>query len=414
MIRRAVVLMTVLSGCGVSESTVGETEQIATEASLGSGVQLVEAHPVIGTTQSGEWRPYVRPLQDLGYGVTLTSLARGLVSVDAPKSDSRVFIHFMSKASNEPDGAWKVVEARRIDTRRWEFATTPATIGAGFHYIPRFVHRFAIEHRTAQGSQWDNNGGQDYVVSGDDDGGWVPVWAGPSAVLRNNVVVEQATWDGAMLRGSVIVRNIGYGKRLNVIATTTAWATQHVGVASWVKQFSNSDLERWTFEVVAPATDTELVQFAVSLDRPDGVTEWDNNADRNYRLRLDGVDSPWALGPVRRPGRLVFEANNTVRLERAPAADGAFTLVYDPARLPKCRGTKYGRPAWGLVAFVGTNGQFTQTNFEQEDFTYPSGHLHTKVLFASGHDLATYFLNTDVSGCQAYDSNFGQNFVFRW
>jgi hypothetical protein len=415
------LLVVALTGCGVADSAWTEAEDGAAnaEAALSGPVRLVEAHAVIGTTRNGQWLPYVSPLQDLGYGPSLASLARGVVRVATASPDARVFIHTESHLSNEPRGAWKVLEASRVDAHRFEFATEPISLGGGFHYIPRFVHTFAVELRTAQGSQWDNNGGQDYVVSGDDDGGWVPVWAGPTAVLTGNLVVERAWWDGAMLRGTVVVRNVGYGKKVRVVASTSAWKGKVEAEASYVKTFSSSDLERWSFEVAAPVTDLEVVAFAASLERPDGRVEWDNNVGRDYSLRLDGVGSPWALGPVQRPGRIVFDgpANGwAARVDVAPPADGAFTLVYDPARLPQCRGVKYGLPAWGIVAYVRRGDSFVSQSFASPVRDLPAGgQLHTQVLFAGdARSLELYFFNSDVWSCRTWDSNYGQNFVLRW
>jgi len=414
-------LTLVLVGCGVSDSTWTEEAggTSSGEAALAGPVQLLEAHAVIGTTRDGRWAPYRAPLQDLGYGPSLTSLARGTVRVATSRADARVFVHYESHLSNEARGPWKVVEASRVDAHRFEFATAPISLAGGFHYIPRFVHTFAVELRTPQGSAWDNNQGQDYVVSGDDDGGWAPVFAGPIAVMTGNLVVERAYWDGATLRGSVLVRNVGYGKQVKVVATTSAWKAQAEADATFVKAFSSTDFERWAFEVPAPVMDGEAVQFAASLVRPDGRVDWDNNLGRDYELRLDGVGSPWALGPVQRPGRLVFEGPDhgwAARVDVAPPSDGAFTVVYDPARLPTCRGVKYGLPAWGIVAYLKQGDRFVQQGFVQPPRQLTPGLLHTPVLFAGGDakSVELYFFNSDVWGCRAWDSNYGQNFVLRW
>lgn len=422
---RAVIvgLGLLLAGCGASEARlvdVAEDEAAASARALGSGVRLLEAHAVIGTTRDGgRWYPHRRPLADLGYGPALTSLVRGVVAVDAPRDDSRVFVHFESRASNEARRAWQVVEARRVDARHFEFATAPYTLAGGYHYLPRFVHTFAVEHRTGDGSRWDNNDGRDYVVSGDDDGGWVPVHFGPPALLgARDLVVEQAHWDGEVLRGTVLVRNVGGEKAVRVVASTSAWATSQQGEARYVKTFSASDLERWSFELPAPATEREAVVFAVALEAPGREASWDNNLGRDYRLALDGVDSPWALGPVASPGKVVFEGPERdwqVRVVRAPPADGAFTLVYAPGRLPTCRGRKYGRPTWSITAHLrGEGGAFTPVAFLRDGGEYPEGALYAPLQFIPGPTLEAYFFNGDAYGCHTWDSNYGQNFLVRW
>lgn len=415
-------LLWVFSACGPADVGVGDAEDgRATTAAPLQALRLIEAHQVIGALNGeGRWTPYRAPLADLGYGATLTGMVRGLVEVPSAGPNAKVVVHFNTHASNDwQPQEWHDVEARRVDATHWEFATTPLTMGNSFHYIPRFVTTFALKLVEGGHTTWDNNDGNNFVISGDDDGGWVPVYAGPPAILAGPaLVLESAWWDGAHLRGTVVVRNTGPNKTVKVVATTNAWASRAEGVASYVKTFGQTDFERWAFDVVAPATALERVEFAAVVEGPTG-SSWDNNLGRNHSLRLDGQGSAWALGPVQSPGRIAFEGpaqGLKVSVTRAPPADGALYLVYDPQRLPQCRATKYGRPAWGLAPYVRApgSGPFEAQSLQRLEAGLENGPLLTAVFHAATKGLEVYVVNSDAAGCVAWDSHFGQNFVLRW
>src|SRR5262249_28722886 len=98
-------------------------------------------------------------------------------------------------------------------------------------------------------------------------------------------------------------------------------------------------------------------------------------------------------------------------------APGKVRIHYDPERLRECRANlNDGSPGWTITGYGILNGG-TARSF------YVAGHnpspgvdpLHPPdaiVDLAEQGDLALFFQVTDLYGCSAYDSSFGQNFHF--
>ena len=81
-------------------------------------------------------------------------------------------------------------------------------------------------------------------------------------------------------------------------------------------------------------------------------------------------------------------------------------IEYDPERLPACRASYRGQPAWNIAAYV----RFHPGGEEK------SGSVSTKPLRLDVPSGATsvelWFQNSDNTGCVAWDSRFGQNYRF--
>ncbi|HEY2744792.1 MAG TPA: DUF6209 family protein [Polyangia bacterium] len=99
--------------------------------------------------------------------------------------------------------------------------------------------------------------------------------------------------------------------------------------------------------------------------------------------------------------------------QSAPLVAGASAAIhYDPARLPKCRASAEGFPAWAIGAYYAVDGgqgfdvpvtQFTNGAVVPVDATF---------VVPPGRDLAVWFHASDDGGCEQWDSNYGQNFHF--
>jgi hypothetical protein len=95
----------------------------------------------------------------------------------------------------------------------------------------------------------------------------------------------------------------------------------------------------------------------------------------------------------------------------APLVVGeAVTVTYDASRLPQCRGTYGANPAWSISAFYQVNGgpvsSIVVGGLNPDPTAKP-----TFTLTAAG-DLSMWFENTDVDGCNQYDSAYGKNYHF--
>ncbi|HEX3867096.1 MAG TPA: DUF6209 family protein [Gemmatimonadaceae bacterium] len=99
--------------------------------------------------------------------------------------------------------------------------------------------------------------------------------------------------------------------------------------------------------------------------------------------------------------------------QSVPLVGGASaTIHYDPARLPKCRASAEGFPAWAIGAYYAVDGgqafsvpvtQFTGGAVVAVDATF---------IVPPGEDLAVWFHASDDGGCEQWDSNYGNNFHF--
>jgi hypothetical protein len=85
-------------------------------------------------------------------------------------------------------------------------------------------------------------------------------------------------------------------------------------------------------------------------------------------------------------------------------------IVYDTSRLPSCRATTDGVQAWAIAAFVSVDGGAAIT------YPFPTGvqgaAVQVPVEIPYGSSMALWFEATDDSGCEQWDSNYGQNYVF--
>ena len=112
------------------------------------------------------------------------------------------------------------------------------------------------------------------------------------------------------------------------------------------------------------------------------------------------------------PPTLTFAGDWSVTQSAPVIAGGKATIHYDPARLPDCRATYHGFPAWGIVAYWAVDGgqAFTApvTQF-QNGQVVP---VDAAIDVPPGRDLALWFFASDEYGCTQWDSSYGRNFHF--
>ncbi len=112
-------------------------------------------------------------------------------------------------------------------------------------------------------------------------------------------------------------------------------------------------------------------------------------------------------------GSLSFKTGWTVETFGAPRPGAALVIAYDPARLPDCRGTKYGFDAWNIRAHYRFDDGPEQTAM----LTQAQGNVQVAVpaVLAAPVDAAEvelWFENQSYSGCRAWDSQYGANYHF--
>jgi len=111
------------------------------------------------------------------------------------------------------------------------------------------------------------------------------------------------------------------------------------------------------------------------------------------------------------PGAVaLFSVDWQVELGRAPLLGGGpLRIVYDPARLPRCRGARDGADAWSIVAHTRPDGAGEPTATPLRAMA--DGLMRADMLLPEGaRSLELWFENRDEAGCQDWDSDFGRNF----
>lgn len=123
---------------------------------------------------------------------------------------------------------------------------------------------------------------------------------------------------------------------------------------------------------------------------------------------------------------LSFNADWSVTQSAPLVEGGQMQIHYAPERLPDCRGTSdTGEDTWQIVGHYLLDGvepayddlavtQLTGNGRLEPPTTEPVDVVMDVPLgtFGGAHDLAIWFVNSDATGCTAYDSDYGQNFHF--
>jgi hypothetical protein len=231
--------------------------------------------------------------------------------------------------------------------------------------------------------------------------------------------VFDGTWgyhgDGTRTPGAIA--NIVYDtSRLSKCRATTD------GVAAWaIVAFVSADGGA-AKQYPLPAVDGSAVSvpieipyatdMAIWFEATDdsGCTQWDSNYGNNFHFNVET------------PTRTVvhFNSNFTTSVQSAPGLDfplqsGAVVDIdYDFARLPQCRSYSGNVPAWQITLFYQRNGGTpvsddlnvaVDNNFRVQQ----PGHIE---LPAGTTSLTVWFENDDTYGCNAWDSDYGQNYTF--
>jgi hypothetical protein len=105
---------------------------------------------------------------------------------------------------------------------------------------------------------------------------------------------------------------------------------------------------------------------------------------------------------------LSFNADWTIA-QSAPLTAGLPAILhYDFARLPRCRFSTDGVPAWNTYAAYAADGAPEQDAV----LTQNGAPIDATITVPYGSDLAIWFHNSDDSGCSDWDSDYGRNFHF--
>ena len=96
--------------------------------------------------------------------------------------------------------------------------------------------------------------------------------------------------DRKSLRGTVVVRNIAFEKRIALRFTADDWQTVSEVAAEYLEPCSgNSGFDRWQFFIKLQdllARIENITMLLAARYSVDGREHWDNNRDRNYRIQF--------------------------------------------------------------------------------------------------------------------------------
>lgn len=135
-----------------------------------------------------------------------------------------------------------------------------------------------------------------------------------------------------------------------------------------------------------------------------GCIAYDSDFGANYHFAIAGASPSHEV-------ELEFTADDAVLWGPIHAGD-ELRVRYDLDRLPVCRGTTRGYPAWGISGYWSVDGgaehAFDVSRVEGDDRVAEEAILTVP----AGSELAFWFAVTNRWGCHAWDSNYGSNWTF--
>jgi hypothetical protein len=157
------------------------------------------------------------------------------------------------------------------------------------------------------------------------------------------------------------------------------------------------------------------IQVVPYLALPDGGRLFDHNRNTgdldNYEIVSPDFaiwSAPGVCIPPSGPQRatLVFADDFSERRDGVLSPGGELTIAYDPDRLPNCRHWRNGNALWDITAHVRFD-----PGGERRDVSVRDG-APTITMPPTARTATLWFENTSASGCQEWDSNFGDNYAF--
>lgn len=109
---------------------------------------------------------------------------------------------------------------------------------------------------------------------------------------------------------------------------------------------------------------------------------------------------------------LTFNADWSIVQSGPIVAGDTITVGYDQNRLPQCRGTlNDGRPAWSITGSYQNNGG-SVTDYLVAGYSPDNSPPSPYVTQTPPGDLSMWFRVDSIFGCEAWDSNYSQNYHF--
>jgi hypothetical protein len=135
-----------------------------------------------------------------------------------------------------------------------------------------------------------------------------------------------------------------------------------------------------------------------------GCLTWDSRFGENFHFAVEPPPAPVVH----------FRRDYQQDVDGTLAAGGALIVDYDLDRLTGCRALYNSYQSWDVTAHVRFDGGAVQSaSVTQVAGLY--GRVTAPATFAvpaDAHGVEIWFENTDRTGCEAWDSNYGRNYSF--
>lgn len=138
-----------------------------------------------------------------------------------------------------------------------------------------------------------------------------------------------------------------------------------------------------------------------------GCQAFDSQFSQNYHVNVSGP-------PPGTEATIVFGSAGEPVRKGELRAGGKVAIRFEDARLPKCRGTRAGNPAWTIRGNAQVNDSAPKP-FDTGRATSATGareSVEAIVALPDAGKLSLWFENSDLFGCKDYDSQGGKNYTF--
>jgi hypothetical protein len=219
---------------------------------------------------------------------SLKARAYGFIEVENIAYEKNVVVAYW----NSETDSWQETSASYVEPtfgnyEKWYFETpeisenTPYSMwGVSF--------QLAVRYEVNGQTYWDNNDGQDYLVSYNAS----PMPSAPStAIGRVNILqqwgrLERINNLNNNVSGRLLVKDLAVDKKIDMVWTIDNWETHNRTLCNYIDESSyDNAVEEWSFAFGYMNLPLDAVIEYCFVYEVNGETYWDNNSGQNYQLQ---------------------------------------------------------------------------------------------------------------------------------
>lgn len=170
-----------------------------------------------------------------------------------------VYVHYDAGSNQWQDVAASYVTNLNSNTEIWKATVSGFGVGS----------KYAIKYIGDSTTYWDNNNGNDYLIS--------------DILGQANVIVTRLQYQNpSSYEINAVVKNLAYDKAVTVYYTQDNWATSQKASLNYSSDYiSNSNYENWTVTLNLNENNMDSFHYYVTY-QVNGQTYIDNNFGANY------------------------------------------------------------------------------------------------------------------------------------